>query len=89
MAPKRSMLEQMRDNPRGKWTIRDVDRLCAENTLRCDPPSRDSHFKVSAEPLAFILTIPAQRPIKPAYIRQLVDMVDLALAARGKERSDD
>ena len=70
------LLDEMRRNPRGDWTIADVERLCREHNLRCTPPSGGgSHYKVSHGSLSAIMTIPRRRPIKPVYIRKLVEMV--------------
>jgi hypothetical protein len=30
------LLERMRANPRGDWTIADVERLCRRHGLRCN-----------------------------------------------------
>lgn len=70
------LLARMRRNPQGDWTIRDVERVCAQAGLRCTPPTGGgSHYKVSHPARAEILTIPARRPIKPVYIRKLVQLV--------------
>lgn len=69
------LLEAMRANPRD-WRIGDVQRLCAGSGIACTAPRKGSHYKVSHPTMAEILTIPAQRPIKPIYIRELVGFVD-------------
>jgi len=74
------LLEQMRANPRD-WRIADVERLCVTYGLACTPPRKGSHCKVSHRTLAAILTIPAHRPIKPVYIRELVRCVDMVAEA--------
>jgi hypothetical protein len=67
------LLEQMRRNPASDWTINDVERLCRQHGLRCDPPrGGGSHYKISKAGSATILTLPYRRPIKPIYIRKLV-----------------
>jgi hypothetical protein len=83
MAKKKPLLEEMRSNPRGDWTIKDIERLCADIGLACQPPRSGSHFKVISERLADILTIPAHRPIKPVYIRLLVSYSDAHISAAG------
>lgn len=66
-------LERMRRNPKGDWTMADVQKACAERGARCrPPPGGGSHFKVSRPARADILTVPARRPIRPVYIRKLV-----------------
>ena len=70
------LLDRMRRNPAGDWTIKDVERLCREHGLTCTPPSGGSHDKVSHPRIRHILTVPARRPLKPVYIRKLTHMVE-------------
>lgn len=76
MSKKRGLLDKMRANPRGDWQIRDVERLCHETGMQLVPPGSGSHFKVYSDHLRDVLTIPAHRPIKPPYIRNLVSYCD-------------
>lgn len=67
----------MTRNPRGDWTIADVCRLCEGLGWQCLPPSGGgSHWKVAIPGEETILTIPAHRPIKPVYIRKLMEYVE-------------
>ena len=67
----------MRANPAGNWTIGDVERLCRGHAILCQPPrGGGSHYKVGHARIRRKLTIPFKRPIKPVYIRLLVDFVD-------------
>jgi hypothetical protein len=51
--------------------------LCRERGIRCVPPGGGgSHWKVSDRTQRDILTIPQRRPIKPVYIRRLVELVE-------------
>jgi hypothetical protein len=61
-------LEQMRSNPARGWKIADID-------FRANR-SGGSHYKVSHFSRREILTVPFKRPIKPVYIRKLVEFVD-------------
>jgi hypothetical protein len=70
------LLDRMRRNPQGDWTINDVERVCREHGLTCLPPKRGSHYKIIRPGFAPILTIPFKRPIKPVYIRRLVYVID-------------
>lgn len=70
------LLDQMRRNPRGDWTMQDIVRVCAEHDLVCSAPKRGSHYKVSRPGFATILTIPFKRPVKPVYIRLLIQLID-------------
>lgn len=76
MAPKTGILEQMRSNPKRDWTIKDIERVCRQHGLELLPPRKGSHYKVSSKHLRDILTVPAHRPIKVVYIRNLVSYVD-------------
>jgi hypothetical protein len=70
------LLDEMANNPRGDWTINDIQRVCRDNGLTCVPPTGGgSHFKVSSPNIDEILTIPARRPIKPIYIKLFVGFV--------------
>jgi hypothetical protein len=76
MATGDKLLDRMVSNPRGDWTISDVEKLCQENGLICGPPrGGGSHYRVSDPRGAFRQTIPARRPIKPVYIRVLVRFI--------------
>ena len=71
------LLERMRRNPVGDWTIADVEAVCGAYGFACVPPSGGgSHYKVSHPALAEILTVPYRRPIRPVYIRKLVKMIE-------------
>jgi len=76
LAPKETLLEQMRRNPRSGWTIKDCETLCNQNGCELLPPTRGSHYKAVSKYLAGHETIPFHRPIKPFYIRSLVAMID-------------
>jgi hypothetical protein len=70
-------LEQMRRNPQGDWRIVDVEAVCREHGVTCEPArGGSSHYKVAHPKLPQILTVPFKRPIKPVYIRRLVAFVD-------------
>lgn len=78
-----SRLDDMRRNPAGDWSMRDVEALCREQGIRCSPPSGGgSHYKVSDPSQRDILTIPNRRPVKPFYIRELVKFVRQVQSAR-------
>lgn len=75
-------LARMVENPRAGWTIADVEALCREFDIHCDPPrGGGSHYKVWHTALGEILTVPFKRPIKPVYIRKLVEFVEAVRAA--------
>lgn len=69
-------LELMRANPRDGWAISDVRVVCDAFGVVLREPSGGSHYKVSHDSQRDILTIPFGRPIKPIYIRRLVEFID-------------
>ncbi len=75
-------LEAMRANPKGGWRIEDVEAVCREYGIFCQPPrGGGSHYKIAHKNLPEKLVIPYKRPIKPVYIRDLVAFVDRAIKA--------
>lgn len=71
------LFSEMKRNPQGDWTIKDVERVCREHGVTCKPPSNGSHYKVSHPRIDHIQTIPFKRPIKPVYIRRLVAFLEV------------
>jgi hypothetical protein len=70
------LLNRMRRNPAGDWTIQDIQRLCDLLGWSCLPPmGGGSHWKIAAPGHDNILTVPAKRPIKAIYIRKLMELV--------------
>ena len=69
------LLERMRANPRD-WRIEDIITVCRATGVECSSPRKGSHYKVKHASMPEILTIPAHRPIKPVYVRELVAFVD-------------
>ena len=54
-----SRLDQMRRHPQSDWTIRDVEALCREHDISCEPPrGGGSHYKIYHQVMVEILTIP-------------------------------
>ncbi|WP_260596683.1 type II toxin-antitoxin system HicA family toxin [Sphingomonas endolithica] len=71
----------MRSNPRD-WRIDDIAAVCNGFGIACTPPRKGSNYKVKHVDMAEILTIPAHRPIKPIYVRELVRFIDAVRGAR-------
>lgn len=70
------LIDRMRGNPANDWTIQDIQKLCKGLGWDCLPPSGGgSHWKIAVPGSDTILTIPARRPIKPVYIRKLMEFV--------------
>lgn len=76
MAKKKSLLEKMRANPRADWTIADVETLCRQNGLQLCKPKSGSHYMVLSEIIEGGQSVPARRPIKPIYIRNIVRLCE-------------
>lgn len=66
----------MRANPRGDWRIEDVETVCRRAGIEITAFGGGSHRQVRHPSQRELLTVPARRPIKPTYIRQLVAFVD-------------
>ena len=75
------LLQRMRDNPRD-WRIEDVRTLCGAFDLEFNAPSGGSHYGVSDPTQERHVTVPFARPIKPVYIKRVVNFVAAVLAAR-------
>ena len=75
MARKAKLYAAMKSNPRGDWSITDVQSLCRAFEIDCEAPTRGSHYTLSHPRVSGKLTIPVRRPIKPVYIRLLLDLI--------------
>jgi hypothetical protein len=83
MAKSGALLDRMRATPSGNWQIGDVQSVCRQHDIGCQPPKGGgSHWKVSDGTQRDILTVPSRRPIKPIYIRRLVRFIEQVLEAR-------
>lgn len=78
-----NILDRMRRNPAADWTISDVETVCAQHEVRCTPPSRGTHYKVSHPSQQAILTVPRARPVKAVYIRRLVKFIEAVIGDAG------
>lgn len=81
MAKVDKLLRDMRNNPRD-WRIDDVITVARRHGFEIRNP-RGSHVIFCHPGLTEILSIPTRKPVKPVYIRKLVDMIDTT------ERDDD
>jgi hypothetical protein len=85
MGRRKELLDRMCANPLGDWTLSDVETICREYGVTCNPPAGGgSHDKLSDPASLEVLTIPYRRPIKPVHIRLLVRFIETILAARGE-----
>lgn len=72
-------LENMRNNPRDDWDIKDIELICNHFEVELTAPTGGSHYKVSHKSQINILTIPAKRKIKPFYIKEFLDFIDAVI----------
>ena len=70
----------MRNNPKGDWTIADVEVVCRAYDIVLERPPGGSHWGVFY-PRIGILTIPVHRRVKPRYVREFVRFVDKVTGA--------
>lgn len=82
MAPKKSLLEQMRANPMKGWSMANIGTVCNQVGLTLKPPSSGSHHKVLSDILHGALTVPYKRPVKAFYIKQIVGFADAHIRER-------
>jgi len=73
MARAAKVLERMRRNPHD-WRIEDLQALAARHGVDADH-NGTSHV-ISRHPAAGRLAVPANRPIKPIYVRLFVQFID-------------
>jgi predicted RNA binding protein YcfA (HicA-like mRNA interferase family) len=76
MSRAQKRLARMRSSPQQNCTIEDVQAVCKAAGVTCEPPTRGSHYTVSHPSVEEILTVPAKRPIKAVYIKQVVALID-------------
>lgn len=70
------LLARMKNNPRGDWRISDVETLAKRYGFSINRPRGGSSHVTLRHDSGEKLTVPARRPIKPVYIRQLVQMIE-------------
>jgi predicted RNA binding protein YcfA (HicA-like mRNA interferase family) len=63
-------IERMRNNPRG-WRIQELKSVAVRNGIEVDQDGT-SHV-VFRHRVAGRLTVPADRPVKPVYVRLFLD----------------
>lgn len=86
MAPKKTLLEQMRANPAKGWSMNEIRTLCNQVGLTLKPPSNGSHHKVLSDLLHGALTVPYKRPVKVVYIKKIVGFADAHIQERKRRQ---
>ena len=74
MAGAEKLLDSMRANPRADWTPANVRTLARAYGLTVR--QRGTSHAVLTNKIGQHLTIPMHKPIKPVYIRRLVQLVE-------------
>lgn len=67
------LLRRMRCNPRD-WRIDDLRRVAERNGLNV-AQGKGSHVNFKHPSSPTVLTVPATRPVKPIYVRQLIRFI--------------
>lgn len=70
------LLARMKNNPRGDWRISDVETLANRYGFLVNRPKGGGSHVTLRHDSGTSLSIPARRPIKPVYIRQLVRLIE-------------
>ncbi len=70
------LLARMKNNPRGDWQISHVETLAKRYGFRLRRPGGGGSHVTLRHDSGARLSVPARRPIKPAYIRQLVRLIE-------------
>lgn len=72
------ILAKMRKGQSG-WRIEDLQAVAVANFVDWRRPGRSgSHVIFSAPGIREIVSVPANRPIKPVYIKQFLALIDAA-----------
>ncbi|HET6522375.1 MAG TPA: hypothetical protein VFG47_21515 [Geminicoccaceae bacterium] len=74
MARLDKLLANMPNNPRGDWRVEQLKVIADRLGITHRQPG-SSHV-VFAPPGRPVLPVPAARPVKPAYIRKFIAMID-------------
>ena len=66
----------MKNNPRGDWQISHIETLAKRYGFQMNQSKGGGSHVMLRHDSGPRLSIPARRPIKPAYIRQLVQLIE-------------
>lgn len=89
MAPKRSLLDRMSENPRDDWTFDDIAKLANQEGLELAAPTRGSHHTLRSPFLRDVQTVPYKRPVKVIYVKQVVSYVLAHREAKARREQED
>lgn len=72
----------MKKAPQQDWPIADIVETCGAYGVRCVIPAGGSHFVLSHHLVDGLLTIPAERPLKPFYVMLLTEMLEAVIEGK-------
>lgn len=68
------LLQKMRNNPRD-WRIADIITICGKYGIE-GRNDGGSHHVFSHSEIVESVTVPAHRPIKPVYVKKIIELID-------------
>ena len=74
--PQDKLLAKMKNNPRDDWQISHIETLAKRYGFSVSRPKGGGSHVTLRHNSGARLSIPVRRPIKPAYIRQLVRLIE-------------
>jgi hypothetical protein len=80
------VLARMRTNPRD-WRIEDLESIAKRLRLSVRKGS-GSHVVFSAKGCPTVVTVPAHKPVKPAYVRMFLRLVEEAMEAQNEHDAE-
>lgn len=81
---KEELVEKMRCNPRN-WRFEEVESLLQFYGFTMRRPKRGSHRIFTHPDLPNLLNVPHAKPVKPVYVRKVVEFLDELSEKRGGE----
>ncbi len=75
MGKAEKLLQQMKSNPQADWTPANVKTLCKAFNLTLR--QRGTSHAVVTNANGEHLTVPMHKPIKPLYIKRLVELIEV------------
>ncbi|WP_241086838.1 hypothetical protein [Candidatus Vondammii sp. HM_W22] len=75
MSKAEKLLQQMKSNPKADWTLDNVKTLCKAFNLTLR--QRSTSHAVVTNANGQHLTVPMHKPIKPLYIKRLVELIEV------------
>ena len=77
------LLAQMSRNPKADWRIEQLETVARAHDVNVRK-ARGSHVVLEHPNSQRALSVPAHRPIKPVYVRRLVELIYLVEGLRGE-----